>query len=124
MSLVMCVHWSMCYRLIIAHGKLDIKCITVPNKMCFVQIENCQKKLEAYKEEKHLLFQELKKVLHDEDERKKHKELEQKQQYVFLKLARILLHIYIEQGNEFINKYSINVWLHKFWSGYKFLVSI
>eukprot|EP00731_Ephydatia_muelleri_P029019 Em0020g663a len=44
------------------------------------QIENCQKRLDAYKEEKHVLFQELKKVLHDEDERKKHKELEQKQE--------------------------------------------
>ena len=47
-----------------------------------LQIELLQSRLESLREEKHQLFQQLKTVLHEEDERKRQKELEQKQQCV------------------------------------------
>ena len=43
-----------------------------------------QAKLEALKDEKHRLFQQLKTVLNEEDEKKKIKEQEQKQGWVYV----------------------------------------
>lgn len=47
-----------------------------------LQIEVLQSRLESLRDEKHQLFQQLKTVLHEEDERKRQKEVDQKQQYV------------------------------------------
>ena len=47
--------------------------------VCLFQIEAHQMRLESLREEKHRLFQQLKMVLHEEDERKRLKEEEQKQ---------------------------------------------
>lgn len=44
----------------------------------FVQIQSLQTHLESLKAEKHKLFQQLKMVLHEEDEKKRMKEMEQK----------------------------------------------
>ncbi len=46
------------------------------------QIEALQHRLELLKAEKHKLFQQLKTVLHEEDEKKRQKEQEQKHMYV------------------------------------------
>ena len=55
---------------------------TVVRTLLIVQVESLQEKLESLKEEKHRLFQQLKTVLHEEDEKKRQKEQEQKQKYV------------------------------------------
>ena len=44
-----------------------------------MQIESIQSHLDALKAEKHRLFQQLKMVLHEEDEKKRKLEMEQKQ---------------------------------------------
>ena len=44
-----------------------------------IQIESLQAHLDSLKGEKHRLFQQLKMVLHEEDEKKRMKEMEQKQ---------------------------------------------
>lgn len=44
-----------------------------------LQIDALQGHLESLKAEKHRLFQQLKMVLHEEDEKKRMKEMEQKQ---------------------------------------------
>lgn len=54
--------------------------VTSEHTLCYLfQIETHQIRLESLREEKHRLFQQLKMVLHEEDERKRLKEEEQKQ---------------------------------------------
>ena len=51
------------------------------------QIEVLQSMHDTLKDQKHKLFQQLKTVLHEEDERKRQKEVDQKQQYVTYVMA-------------------------------------